>query len=415
MVSVLMFNYYYLPDISGGSERPRNFLKYLNQFGYNIHLVTTSYDQIDYSDDNDSIIRIKDYRKNDSPLVITVAIRLLQKAKRAMGMPIRSDDYWASNVIRHLPELIERYHPDVCIVSFPPPCALDIGRCLKEKYPQIKLISDFRDGFLYFPMYPEMKDDSIRLNRAFMQRYRKLERDIAACSDAVITISDALKEYFEGVYGRDIVYKITNGYNHEEVIEANPIELPEDKLVLLYTGGLRSSRQGYFEYFKRFIDSGLLESLDVYIVMIGEYRDYEKKYFALNDRIIALQAMPRDVIIATQKKADILLNVTGEDALGALNGKLFEYIFAKKPILSIGKHEMVERLLEDTNAGNSYSLEQMDQIKQFIIDVKEGKSKFAFRNLDKYTREYGARKLAEVIESVTRGGNYVDNKNALWN
>ncbi len=397
---VLIAAFYYLPDCNGGTERPKNFCYYLNKYGMQTYVLTAAYDHIDYSDDADHIFRVKDYRKNDSSSVITAAVKAKEILQRRLGKPVRGEDAWAQRVKKNISSIINKLHPDVCIVTFPPPAVLDIGLYIKEQYPDIKLISDFRDGFLYAPMYQEMKSGARRIYRRFMERYRSLELETVRKSDALITIADGLTEYFREQYGKQEVYTIGNGFNHEEKFHAKPVHLPKDQFVILFTGGLDCSRIGYFEYFTSFVENNRLERLDVSLVMIGNYLDYEKEFFAKHKRMIVLPKQPRDKIIATQRQADLLLNVTRDDEPIGTNGKLYEYLFSDKPVLNYGKHNNAERIIQETDSGRSYSREESSQIDQFIMDLKKGKLKFQHRDLYKYTREYGVKQLMEIIASL---------------
>lgn len=400
-MNILIVAYHYLPDISGGTERPKNFLYYLNEFGHNTYLLTTKYGQIDYSQDDDHIIRIKDYRKNDSNFFITAGIRIFQILMRRFGKPIRPEDFWLWNVKRNLEEIIERIKPEVCICTFPPPVVLDVAVYIKRKYPEIKLITDFRDGFLYEPMYTEMKDDSKLINRQFMKRYHNLERSIIKESDAIISASDFLTEYFHKSYNVKNLYTIQNGFNHEEYITEKAINLPDGKFTLLFTGGLDTSRDGLFEYFKYFITNERLNKLDIYLVMIGNYRSYEMEFFSTIDRIIVHHAKKRESIIATQRSADLMLSVTREDTPGAIGGKLYEYLFSEKPILNLGKNNIASKIIEETGAGKSFGKEEADEAEKYILEVKSGRYKRSgTENLYKYTRRAGAEALMGIINNV---------------
>lgn len=402
-MNVLIIAYYYLPDINGGTQRPKNFYYYLNKAGMNTYLLTAGYNAVDYSKDDKHIIRIRDYRKKDSSVILTAAIRLSQVVQRKFGRPVRAEDFWGQNVKRKIARIIDRIRPDVCIATFPPPAVLDIAIYIKKKYPDILLISDFRDGLMYAPMYKEIRNGEAVQNKIFMKRFQALERNILKQSDAVITASEVLTEYFQKTYRKKEIFTISNGFNQEEVIRESPLKLPKNKFIVLHTGGLDCSRTGYFDYFRSFAENGRLKYLDIVLVMIGQYKDYEKRFFSKYHRIIVYPPQPREKVIATQRIADLLLNVTEDNEPGAINGKLYEYLFAGKPILNYGKYNNAEKIVAETDSGRSYSREETDLIDAYIRDLKEGKLKFQHKNLEAYTREAGTKKLIEIIHSCRLG------------
>lgn len=402
MCKVMIIAYYFPPSENGGTERPKNFYKYLKEYGFDTYVVTTKYDYTVYDDQDDTnIIRIKDYCHYSTNIITVGFLKIIRTLSNLIGIPLRGEDFWGRNVRKEIDRIISEIHPDVCLATFPPPSCLDIQIYLQERYPDIFFITDFRDGLMFEPILPEIRNhsSSLRMKKNAVHRYSEMEKRAVLHSSALLTVSDAMTSYFLKKYGNVPVYTITNGFNNEENIHAAPLELPEDEFVILYTGSLDNTSEGVFSYFKKVMELLLLKVSNVKIVMIGNYRKYETDFFSEHNQIMAYPKQKRQMILATQRKADMLLMVTGEKDPGATSGKLFEYLFAKKPVLNIGKNNNAQKIIAETDSGRSYGLSDIDSIVKYIKDAQTGNLKLKHSGLYKYTRRAGAEKLALIIEN----------------
>ena len=100
-----------------------------------------------------------------------------------------------------------------------------------------------------------------------------------------------------------------------------------------------------------------------------------------------------------QRSVDALLLVTSDDPSGT-SGKLFEYLFAKKPIINLGRQNAAERIISETDSGLSFFNKEIDRIIEYVHMLQNGKAEFRYRSLDKFTRVNQAKQLAEIIHSL---------------
>ena len=118
-----------------------------------------------------------------------------------------------------------------------------------------------------------------------------------------------------------------------------------------------------------------------------------------------------DAAMAEQRKAQVLLLLTwnNPEEKGVYTGKLFEYLAARRPILSLGYLEggVVKELLDQTQAGVHTGNE--DELKAAILEAygeyKESGS-VRYRGIDaeimKFSHKEMAMNFAEVFKNAVR-------------
>ncbi len=120
--------------------------------------------------------------------------------------------------------------------------------------------------------------------------------------------------------------------------------------------------------------------------------------------------IPREEALKKQREAQILLLLTWNDPTerGVYTGKVFEYLAARRPILSIGiSGGVVEALLKETNAGvHTSSQEEIERaLKKFHSEFKlKGRVGYGGINakIERYSQREMARKFADVLDRIAK-------------
>lgn len=378
MKKILLFSYYSEPDNNGATQRIKSFLNMLPEYDIEVFLVTK---RLRRCNSDSRIIRFQEVSKSDTP-VRWFIYRIWQ---RILGIRNRPYDYWKNKVLKKLPKLLEDIKPDYCMVSYPPLELIEIGLEL-EKLNQ-KVIIDFRDGFVFDPVEKYRFSDTDLYMRCIEN-----EKGVVENAFFVTTSVVPLADYFKSKYKKTDIYVIENGFNTEELLLEKPLDLPSDKKVVLYTGALDKSRSGQFDIFKDFYSN---TNLDVYFVFVGNYSREEIQFFEKCNNIIFYPKQNRNTVLATQKNADFLLLITGEDSSSATGGKLYEYLFSGVPIINIGNNNNAAKIISETKTGCSFSKDEFQTIEFFLNDT----SQFQPTNLEKYTRRSQIEKFANIINT----------------
>ena len=99
-------------------------------------------------------------------------------------------------------------------------------------------------------------------------------------------------------------------------------------------------------------------------------------------------------------QADVLLLLTWDNHLerGVLTGKLFEYIGASKPILSIGAiNDDASRLITSNNFGVASNNPEV--IYSFLKSIRKNEFKFGYEERYKFERAKQVVKLDEIFKA----------------
>lgn len=106
------------------------------------------------------------------------------------------------------------------------------------------------------------------------------------------------------------------------------------------------------------------------------------------------------------KKADILLLSTSSVRANIIPAKLWDYLAAGKPVLSIVPNPEVAHILEQSKAGKQFKVEEGEMISEFIrsstaIDLHQTE---ANRYSEEFSSNAAAKKLAELMDQLTNNG-----------
>lgn len=383
MKKILIVAYYYPPESNGGTERVRQFYMKLKEEGFDTYVLTA--DKL--------YLHKKTKGQADDHIIrnwgLWAAVRAYDGFIRKYKIKINFLSSIANRLIR---KTAKKILPDVCIASFPLSYDFDIGLRIKECL-NCKLVADFRDGLLFCPF--SIVENG---NKLYKDKMNRLEKDIVSYSDLIITVSPQHAEYFSKNYGVG-ARVIPNGFDHLEKIDCESLDFSAYGFTVLFTGGIDSSRPGQFEYVKKCLEGMFEDNLDITFIFVGNYNEYEISFFSKYKNVILYPRQLRNTVIATQKRANVLLAITGDDTSGT-SGKLYEYLFAEAPVLNIGGDNNAARIIRESNAGTTISPHERNKINKYLENVRNNNVDVTRRNIMQYTRLEECHKLAEYIRGL---------------
>lgn len=388
MKKILIIAYWYPPFNNGGVQRILNFKKYLPRYGYQVDIVTSN-DTGKFIEKEEFVYRYKAASCPNSTGKIkkgTFSIIFLNRLMVFLGLRGDAILYWKKEVLNKISEDIDVSSYDYILASFPPQTNLEIGEELSKRY-NIPLIIDYRDGLLYNP-FPIIKISPFQKIRA-----RNLEKRLAKHAILHVAVNSAIGDYFRNEYHTPTI-DIPNGFDDEEIFTDSNFELPKG-FNIVYTGSLSLSRKTYsIDQISRIIES----NSDTNFVFIGKFSKSELQIFTKYKNVFVYKQLERKKIIPIQRKADMLLLVTGDEP-SAMTGKLFEYLFSQTPILNLGRNNIGSKIIEETNSGKSFHPKELESIHDFISKVRKNEIQFKYVNLEKYTRREQCRRLANYLDN----------------
>ncbi len=426
MRNVLIVTYYFSQSEGVAPVRLRGLVKYLPEHGWDVTVLTIKCNTVDHIIEKGGQRIIEtDYR---DPLQIwkqMLGLNPKKGLKEQCGLPTcKQRDtlvdiclrIWESIFTYPEPE-IGWYKPaidagtsilhseffDAILSSSGPSTSHLIASYLSNRF-GIPWVADLRDLWTQNHYYPHSS-----FRRLFETR---LEKKTLGLANALTTVSYPLNEKLCERYSEKHVFTIPNGFDPEETNPGVPLS---KGFTITYTGQLYRGRRDpepLFKALSELIRDGVIERGDVSVDFYGRYESWleeDATKYKLGDVVTLHGLVPREIAVRKQWESQALLLLTWNDPSekGVYTGKVFEYLAARRPILSLGlSGGVITELLNDTNAGIHISTEE--GIKSYLIAAyKEFKTNGFVRytgvqsEIDKYSHYEMARKFAEVLNAVT--------------
>lgn len=427
MKKVLIITYYWPPSGGSGVQRCLYFVKYLRQFGYEPIVYTVSNGEYPAIDETlvkeipEGVEVIKSeiwepyqlYKKFTGqqkdqklkPLLVTekkknqVAHKISTWIRGNFFIP-DARKFWIKPSILKLTDYLQKNPVDLILSSSPPQSVHLIALALKKQF-NLPWVADFRDPWTKISYY----DDLMLMNWAD-KKHKRLEKEVLETADIATTVSWSCQQGFESIVNRKVEV-ITNGF--DDTIQMPNMAPDKDFFTISYTGTLSRDRNPtiIWEGLQELISEQPELNNRLRIRFIGDIDDSIFETFEkLGIRHLAERVgyVKHHQVFEYLASSDLLLLIGIPNDKGVLTGKLFEYLFSKKPILSIGPNQGdIETILNETKAGVNVDFEEKiafkQALKKFINQPKEGRS-INLEVLEKFTRRSLTGQLAGYFDKL---------------
>ncbi|MEG1377040.1 MAG: glycosyltransferase family 4 protein, partial [Myroides sp.] len=308
---------------------------------------------------------------------------------------------WVNPSVDYLSDYIKTNAVDVIITTGPPHSMHLIGLELQKRF-AVKWIADFRDPWTSIGYHKELK-----LTDKSAQKHKDLERLVLTKADTILTTSFTTKQEFAAITQKSI-HVITNGYDIE-TIEKPPLDT---KFTISHIGSLLSKRNPHilWQALSEILQENEQFKSDFQLQLIGKVSSEiidTIKEFQLDNYLNILGYVSHTEALKYQRSSQVLLliEIDSFETIGIIPGKLFEYMAAERPILAIGpKQSDVEKIIKDTNAGKYFNYDNLQEVKQYILDCytkyKQNNLKVHGIGLQYFSRKKLTEKLAGVIKNM---------------
>lgn len=315
-------------------------------------------------------------------------------------------DLWAVKAYR----AIRHKGPwDLVVSTSGPYCVHLIAHQLKKSGAASQWIADYRDTWSDNYIYPGLFP--------FNRIEKWLERRILRRCDAVTIISEPFADSFRKTFDCRLVETIENGFDPLDLTRIGEAAcFPVDgKFRIVHTGSIYLGKRDPTPLFQAIQeikgDSGkahLLDRLEVLFVgprqanlesLIAQYN--VGKWVKMHGFV------SREEALRMQRDAHALLFLAWNDLSvdGVLTGKIFEYLYAKTPILAVGAAELEasQRLILEAKAG--YAFGSVEAIKSYLVErLIEGKKEalpYDEQVINRYNRKALAEKMLKLASPHT--------------
>ena len=425
MKKVLIITYYWPPAGGPGVQRWVKFVKYLRDFGV---------EPIIYTPQNPTYPMLDPYMVAEVPEDLTVLktkifepyalASLFSKEKTqkiSAGIiptkkPSLLDKFllwirgnlflpdarvlWVRPSVKYLSKYLSENQIDTIITTAPPHSLHLIGLHLKEQFPALRWIADFRDPWTTIGYHSQL-----RLTQRSARKHLALERAVLQAADTLIVTSPSTQKEFQTKTSRPIVV-ITNGYD-DDLPAVTPSLSPY--FLLSHIGSLLSERNP--EHLWQVLSEMTQEQADfrrdLRLCLAGKVSDEvltSLQKWQLTEFLDLKGYISHAEALALQRQSQLLLllEINHPKTEGIIPGKLFEYMASQRPILALGYQNWdVKDIITQTHTGLTLSLTDTQGIKQALTHYytlyKAQQLQTQPVSLEVYHRKTLTQRLSEVI------------------
>jgi glycosyltransferase involved in cell wall biosynthesis len=318
----------------------------------------------------------------------------LLKKFYTVPFPHNNQNTWIKNTTRFLPEIFSKYNIGVVWATSAPLSAHYLAAYAAKKWHK-PWVADFRDVW----------DQSI-FKRVMKPIYIFHENRFIKSASEVITVSQGLADILRKRYKRDVNI-IPNGFDPEDLAPMQPRQIP--KFRIAYTGSVylrHRNPKPILDALGVLINSGHISQTDLSFEFYGWDQRQAQTFFSKHRyrRLIRVfDRVDKAKCLEVQRSSAVLLQLAHSEMKGIMTGKIFEYLAARRPILSVPRdRDCVDRLLKETNAGVSCS--NVEEIAARLLEwYREWKATGTIvcnareDEIMKYSRKKQAEELAEIL------------------
>ncbi len=357
---VLIIAHAFPPSPVIGAQRPIGLYRHLRQFGWEPIVLTAC-----AGEDLSGVIRIPHTRPGERlrellrlpPNSGGFAGRFLRGVRKGLsGMTALPDDEsgWMKPALAEALNLVHWNGGFNAILSTSPPVTAHLLAFRLKEHTGTPWLADLRDLWSDNYAYPWGE---------WRRSYdRRVERGALAGADALVTVSEPLAETLRTRYSNRVSV-IPNGFPTDELATlGGPLTRT---FSITYTGTIYQGKRDptpLFAAIARLLHEPELREASFDIRFHGHNVEQTWLRAAIAEhgleRHVSVGGMlPRHEALALQRKSQLLLALDwlDESQPGVYTGKIFEYLAAQRPILSIGPPaSVVDTLLTATRAGRQF-------------------------------------------------------------
>lgn len=430
MQKVLIIAYFYPPCNLTASARPAAWAKYLTQFGYYPIVVTRNWDvAINKPSDisktsgeaekktetTEGTVYYMPYKATLKDKIYAVhgdsKYRLLRKALSFFEVVFQNFFMRVvpfNNLYHKAAALIETTTGlEKVVITANPFVSFFIGYRLKQKFPHIKWVADYRDDW----STSEINVRENKLAEFVFKLENRSEKKWVGSAALVTTISPFYAHkiaQFTGVKATTLL----NGFTEEDLQKVNNNPQP-GQLAITYNGTLYPTQniEPFLEGFKKAVDIyGSRLQFKLYFPGLAYYKEQalrvRNNMKGYEHTLEITERIPRAQVFDIQNRSNAFLMVSHNGIKGIPSSKLYEYLCFKKPvILCPNDNDIVEETLTDTNTGIICNTADevcrgISKLAEDIIQTGKVNSVVNEERVMSYSRKNQTRVLAEILNRL---------------
>lgn len=317
-----------------------------------------------------------------------------------------------SGAVKSGKKMIRSARPDVILVNADPWSGLLVGQKL-SRWSGIPWTADFRDPWTAFEERMETRPKPVQ------KIIRHYEKEFFQSASAVIfNTASALKRY-EALYAdqgiSDKFTFIRNAYN-PSLMKPVSQELGTGKpFVFGYFGSFREfvSPKTLLEGFSDFVNSGSVTPHEVAFELTGSASDefyYYVDQLGLSEYVNVNPPVTYEDSLKILRQWNVLLLVVDPTYRLMVPAKLYDYLYARRPILALSVNDEVNSIIENTSSGNFVSNHDVGSIAELFKEMYKNHQGNALLDNESQIAPYGLKAQSERFNEVLSNVIRVDEK-----
>jgi hypothetical protein len=312
---------------------------------------------------------------------------------------------WKNDAIKIGNEYIKANSVDALISSSSPVTSHLIANLLRNQY-EIPWIADLRDLWSQNHYYPY----------GFVRKCidERLELKTLFSADVLVTVSEPWAEKLGALHHKEkSTFTITNGFDSLKIKDEDQYNLTS-KFTITYTGSVYLNKQDpskLFAALRALISDGSINPNQVEVRFYGfkeQWLAKEIEQYHLAGVAKQYSIVPWEIALKKQRESQILLLLNWEDLKekGCYPLKVFEYLFSKRPILSVGGSgdDVVGKLLNETGAGfYTSTIEEIKTVISTLYAEYQDKGSIKYNGnlskINKYSFYEKAKMFSDILNS----------------
>ncbi len=427
MKKVLIVSYFFPPCNLTAAQRPGSWYKYLPEFGFSPIVVTRNWTGKELTeeerlvDSGESLTIIKSTNAEIHYLPYRSSLRDVSfiKSNKNIFFSFLSKCLTALNLffhnysVRFIPYNNLYYHsrqvlkdnPDISflVISGNPFEQFFFGHLLKNEFPNLKWVADFRDEWTTSEII------EFGVLKKWLWKFQRFSEIKWVKNASLITGNTNHAVSKLAAFHQKPTKKLLNGFDF--VSAPSQIVSSPNTLKIVHNGTLYPTQDiSVFIQGIKQVDIPEDFSVEVYFpgikIMPNVAQIVEAGFKGSNIKLVLSNRLQQKEVMELQANADLLLMVAHKSRKGIVGSKLYEYIGLQKTILLCPTDDdELEETIEETNLGIVASDEQsVKKVIEQLIALKRSNTSITkepnLEAVNKYTRKSQAQLLASYLNEL---------------
>jgi glycosyltransferase involved in cell wall biosynthesis len=350
MSKKLLVILYTFPPFPGvGGRRWAKFSKYLAQRDYNIHVLCSENPYKEQSlwvnDVKHSQIKTHILPVNYPGVMLHGAKSMFDKISYRLwkiyfsmyskGVVFERTMFWEKQLLQKASSLIEQEGITNLIVSIPPYRLGSYSIKLKQKYPHINFIVDYRDPWTDNKSFHGFKD----ISTSRLTYEKEIENNLIASADSIVSVSnDMTKDLKTRSIKPEKVITIPNGYDPDDIMPDKKVT-KTDVIKFVYAGTLYNDLEYIITPLINYLKKLKAEGNEIFTRLQFEFygsinAELKEKLITANLGCVLINAaVPLNEMQKILNDSSFCILITPPDYSVVFNTKFCEYLANRKPII----------------------------------------------------------------------------------